>query len=310
MSVCRGMKPTTTPLTFLIMHEFMEERNSSRSLTAYLFLGRAEKEEMSQQQSQDWDLDVSIADRAVRVLSKAVPSLGEGGRTAEGLRAGSWWQSPEPKSVPRAGSLVSQGFAGPCRPRLPKQLAGQQPRVGRAAGCSGVQGGGDGLAGVCLAPHLQCGILGQQKAQTLNPPYGPLLHSCSLRVGEVQQHLGREKLLMCPGSRHGLQQKQHCSAPGLDSHSPSRLPGISSKACSGVPAPRVPRRLRTNSPGPTLWPGRKADATLCRHRAPEAPAGLPLVTTGGGQPPCSVLSLHGTGVRTVHSRVDTPFPPG
>lgn len=90
MSVCRGRKPTTTPLTFLIMHEFMEERNSTRSLRAYLFLGRAEKEEMPQQLSQDWDLDVSIADRAACVLSKAVPSLGEGGRTAEGLRAGSW----------------------------------------------------------------------------------------------------------------------------------------------------------------------------------------------------------------------------
>lgn len=101
--------------------------------------------------------------------------------------------------------------------------------------------------------------------------------------------------------------------------STARLPGwtltvrqgcLGSRAYSGVPAPRVPRRLGTNSPGTALWPGRKADATLCRHCAPEEPAGQPLVTKGGGQPPCSVLSLHATGVRTMHSRVDTPFPPG
>ena len=125
--------------------------------------------------------------------------MGEGGRTAEGLRAGSWCQSPEAKGVPRAGSQVSQDFAEPCRPCLPKQLAGRQPRAGRAAGCSGVQGGGDGLAGGGLAPCLQGGIVGQQMAQHPNPPHGPLLHGCSLR-GAVGQHQGGEKLLVCPGS--------------------------------------------------------------------------------------------------------------
>lgn len=197
MSVCGGMKPTTSSLTSLLIDESVEAIKSIQSWIACHFLGRSEKEELSQQLSQDWDLDVSIADRAVNVSFKAVPGLGEGGRTAEGLRAGSWCQSPEPKSVSRPGSLVSQGFAGTCRLRLPKQLAGQQPRTGRAAGCSGVRGGGDGLAGGRLAPYLQCGIGGQQIAQRRNPPQGSLLHIDSLRGGEVQQHLGRE-------------QKQHC----------------------------------------------------------------------------------------------------
>ena len=94
--VCGGMKPTTTCLTFLLMHEYIEAINSIQSWTACLFLGRLEKDEMSQQLSQDWDLDVSRADRAVDVSSKAVPGLGKGGRRAEGLRAGSWWASRLP----------------------------------------------------------------------------------------------------------------------------------------------------------------------------------------------------------------------
>ena len=39
-------------------------------------------------------------------------------------------------------------------------------------------------------------------------------------------------------------------------------------------------------------------------------AGSPWLPKGDGNPPYSVLSLHGTGVGTVHSRVDSPFPPG
>ena len=94
--VCGGMKPTPTSLTFLVIHEYIEAINSIHSWTACLFLGRSEKDEMSQQLSQDWDLDVSRADRAVDVSSKAVPGLGKGGRRAEVLRAGGWWASELP----------------------------------------------------------------------------------------------------------------------------------------------------------------------------------------------------------------------
>ena len=54
-----------------------------------------------------------MAGRAVLWYSTEKPDVGEGGRTAEGLRAGSWCQSPEAKSVPRAGSQVSEDFESP-----------------------------------------------------------------------------------------------------------------------------------------------------------------------------------------------------
>lgn len=109
-SVCGGMKPTTISLTLLVRDECMEGIKSIKSSTACVVIVRMEKEEMSQQLSHHWELKIAIADKVIHVNSKVVPDLGEGGRKAEGLRAGSCCQSPEPKSVPRPGSLVSQGF--------------------------------------------------------------------------------------------------------------------------------------------------------------------------------------------------------
>jgi len=137
------------------------------SWKAYLLIGRLEEDKTSQQPSQDWDLDVSIADSAIHVSSKVVPGLHEGGRTAEMLRVGSWCQSPEPHI---AQGWIS-GESGLCQAMLavaPK--AGQQLCVGRAASCSGLQEDvGDRLAGGCLAPYIQCGIVGQKTAQEPNP---------------------------------------------------------------------------------------------------------------------------------------------
>lgn len=92
MPVCGGMEPTVWigSLTFLFTDESLEGKKSVESSPACLFLGRIEEKETSQQLSQDWDLDISMADGAVRVFFQVVPGLGGGGRRAEGLRAGSW----------------------------------------------------------------------------------------------------------------------------------------------------------------------------------------------------------------------------
>lgn len=65
-------------------------------------------------------------------------------------------------------------------------------------------------------PYIPYGKVGQCTAQLSDPLYSPLLHSCVLRAGEVQQHLG--------SGRHQIQQQQCGSAPGLGSHCPSKLP--------------------------------------------------------------------------------------
>ena len=105
------------PLTFSLTDASVDGIKSIQSQVAALFLlARAEKDETSQQLSQDGDLDLSVAATAELIL----PGLGEGVRT--GLRRGSWGRSPEPTSVPRAGSQVGQSSAGPCWPRLSKQL--------------------------------------------------------------------------------------------------------------------------------------------------------------------------------------------
>ena len=74
----RGMKPTTTALTFLPTDEFGEVIKSSNSLKADLFSGIFEKEETSQQLPQDWDLDLSVAGRAQYLFFKVAPALGKG----------------------------------------------------------------------------------------------------------------------------------------------------------------------------------------------------------------------------------------
>ena len=123
------MKPAPTCLTLLILHELLEETKSVCSQRGCGFTGRLEEDETSQQPSQDRDLDVPVADRAVGVSSSAVPGLGEGGRRAERVRAGSWCQSPE---APSAQGCIP-GESGLCRAVLTAAAkAGQQPPHGES----------------------------------------------------------------------------------------------------------------------------------------------------------------------------------
>lgn len=101
MCACGGTQATTAPLTSLLLEESEEVVKSMQSRTAGLFvLAKAEKDETSQQLSQDGDMDASVAGRAVVLSSKGAPGLGEGGGTSEGLRSSSLGQRHEAKSVP------------------------------------------------------------------------------------------------------------------------------------------------------------------------------------------------------------------
>lgn len=135
MCACGGTQPTRASLTSLLQEKYQEEVKSIQRGTAGVFvLARAEKDEMSQQLSQLGDMEASVAGRAVLLSSKGAPGLGEGGRTSEGLRGSSSGQSREAKSA-WAGCPGSQSFAGPCRPRLPKQLElGSIPAQGELPG--------------------------------------------------------------------------------------------------------------------------------------------------------------------------------
>lgn len=122
-------------------------------------------------------------------------------------------------------------------------------------------------------PYLQTGIVGHQIGEDTNPPQSPLLHNFSLRPGEVQQHLGREKLLVSTRSKHS-------PAPGPDLYHPSRLPLTSHKACSGVLLPGVPHRPGQSSQGNLL--ARKVPpsaATVLQRSLVPAPASSREVNT-------------------------------
>lgn len=101
MRACGGTQATTAPLTSLLLEESEEVVKSMQSRTAGLFvLAKAEKDETSQQLSQDGDMDAAVAGRAVVLSSKGAPGLGEGGATSEGLRSSSLGQRHEAKSLP------------------------------------------------------------------------------------------------------------------------------------------------------------------------------------------------------------------
>ena len=158
--MCRGTRTTTASLTSLLQDESEEVAKSIHSCTAGLFfLAGAEKDEASQQLSQDGDVDVSAAGRAVLLPSKGPPALGEGGRTSEGLRSSSLGQRHEPRSCARGWI---PGESELCRALLapaPKAArARHHPRTGRTArpglppycwGCPALCRTG-GKAGSCL----------------------------------------------------------------------------------------------------------------------------------------------------------------
>ena len=95
MSVCGGTQPTTASLTFLLQDESEEVMKSIQSSPADLpVLASAAQDETSHQLSQDGDMDLCVAGRAVIVSYKGAPDLGKGGR--RGRRAEGQQLRPKP----------------------------------------------------------------------------------------------------------------------------------------------------------------------------------------------------------------------
>lgn len=157
--MCGGPQPSTGSLTSLLQDEFQEVVKSIQSCTAgFLALARAEKDETSQQLSQDGHVDVLVAGRPDLPSCKGAPGLREGGRTPAMLRDSTLGQSCEAKSLPRLDCPVSQSFARPCWPRLPEPLElGITPALGELPGWGSHHAAGAVLSCTGLGAELAPG---------------------------------------------------------------------------------------------------------------------------------------------------------